>query len=246
MNTFAIANYLVDPIVKLLNAQWLSDITIWSILVRILLSVILSGLVGMERAAKRHAAGLRTYILVSLGATVAMMTNEFLMAFYGSGDSARLAAQVISGIGFLGAGTILISSRSQIKGLTTAAGLWATACIGISIGAGFYTLALIGSAVVMSALMFLPRFEYYVRDHAKYIEYHIEFSTKEAIRSFIDNCRKQGMVVQSVEFNSAFSSETVFSYSFIIEKRKGDKRNHIQILSDFSKLPFVTFIEELF
>lgn len=241
-----LVNYMSDPLIDLINAEWLGKLTIWSILIRLALAVILGGVVGIERAAKRHAAGLRTYILVSLGAAIAMMTNEFLYNYFEGGDTARLAAQVISGIGFLGAGTIIISSRNRIKGLTTAAGLWATACTGISIGAGFYTLAILGTLTICLVLMFLPRFEYFVRDRARYIEYHIEFKGKDNIRDFIELARNEGIVVQSVEFNQAFSSEAVFSYSFILEKQFKDKRNHKAIIDEFAKLPYILFIEELY
>ncbi len=244
MNFFV--NYWADPISNWMHAEWLSELTVGSIILRLFLAVILGGIVGIERAAKRHAAGLRTYILVSLGACIAMMTNQFLLNYYGSGDAGRLAAQVISGIGFLGAGTILISSRSRIKGLTTAAGLWASACTGISIGAGFYTLAIIATFTIFLVLTFLPRFEYYVRDRARYIEYHVEFKGKDNIREFIDITRREEMNVQSVEFNPAFSSESVFSYSLILEKNAKDKRNHKSIIDEFTKLPYILFIEELY
>ena len=150
-------NRVVDPLVKLLGEDflWLSELTIGSVLVRLLLIVLFSGMIGIERASKRHEAGLRTYILVCIGAAVAMLTNQFIFEAFNTGDVGRIAAQVISGIGFLGAGTILITSRNQIKGLTTAAGLWACACMGISIGVGFYTLTIIGFLLILIVLMLL-------------------------------------------------------------------------------------------
>ena len=141
---------MIDPVVKFLG-DWLDDVSnIWTILIRLILAVIFGGIIGLERASKRHAAGFRTYILVCLGATLAMITNQFICEKSGQGDYARLGAQVISGIGFLGAGTILVTSKNQIKGLTTAAGLWACACMGLSIGIGYYTLAIGGLVVTLS------------------------------------------------------------------------------------------------
>ena len=146
-------NY-VDPLLQLLNLEEvLGDITIWSIITRFILVVICSGVIGVERARRRHAAGLRTYILVGLGAMIVIFTNQYIYEVFNTGDVARLGAQVISGIGFLGAGTILVTSRSQIKGLTTAAGLWACACLGISIGIGFYTLSIIGFILILFVLI---------------------------------------------------------------------------------------------
>ena len=130
---------IVDPIVKLFgeNGSWLANLSFGSIIVRLALAIILAGSIGIERAIKKHAAGLRTYILVCVASCMAMIADAFIVETYGTGDAARFGAQVISGIGFLGAGTILVTSRSQVKGLTTAAGLWAVACLGLTIGAGF-------------------------------------------------------------------------------------------------------------
>ena len=112
-----------------------------SIVIRILFSLVIGGILGLERGLKNRPAGLRTYILVCMGSCIVMMTNQYVYQVYGTGDPVRMAAQVISGIGFLGAGTIIVTRRNQIKGLTTAAGLWASACIGLSIGIGLYEVA---------------------------------------------------------------------------------------------------------
>jgi len=144
-------NY-VDPLIELFNWDKLADLNIFTVLFRLFLAVLCGGILGFERATKHHAAGFRTYILVCLGSTIAMLTNEFLTLSTNTGDPARLGAQVISGIGFLGAGTILITSRNQIKGLTTAAGLWGCACLGLSIGVGFYTVAIFGALFIFVAI----------------------------------------------------------------------------------------------
>ena len=105
-------------------------------LIKLLLATLCGGLVGLEREMKGRPAGLKTFSLVCVGATLAMITNEYIYVTlaHGSGDSARMAAQVISGIGFLGAGTIIVTGQSQVRGLTTAAALWVTASVGIAIG----------------------------------------------------------------------------------------------------------------
>ena len=150
----------IDPITNWLGLEEiLGEISIWSIMVRFILAFLCSGLIGMERARRRHAAGFRTYILVCIGSMIAIFTNQYIFEVYGTGDVGRLGAQVISGIGFLGAGTILVTSRSQIKGLTTAAGLWVSACIGLAIGIGFYTVAIIGTIFALIAFVALPKLE---------------------------------------------------------------------------------------
>jgi putative Mg2+ transporter-C (MgtC) family protein len=129
-----------------------------NILLKLLLSVLIGGVIGWERGAGRRPAGFRTHILVSLGAAVAMLTGEMVTRQYGSGDATRIAAQVVSGIGFLGAGTIL-KVGVNIKGLTTAASLWATACLGLAAGAGLFLMAGIGLVIVLVTLTMLERME---------------------------------------------------------------------------------------
>ena len=112
------------------------------VLARVLLAMLLGGALGLERERKHRPAGLRTYMIVCMSSALVMLTGEYVFRLYGSGDPTRLAAQVISGIGFLGAGTIITTSR-HVVGLTTAAALWASACIGLACGAGFYAGAVV-------------------------------------------------------------------------------------------------------
>ena len=110
-----------------------------AVFVKLLMAAFFGGVIGLERETKRRPAGFRTFVLVCIGSTLAMTTNTYLCEMYGTGDPATIPAQVISGIGFLGAGTIIVTRRNQVKGLTTAAGLWACASMGLAIGAGFYS-----------------------------------------------------------------------------------------------------------
>ena len=121
----------------------LNDLNILSIFVRLLLAMAFGGTIGFERGIRQRAAGLRTHMLLAVGAASTMLVSQYMYASYGVGDPARLSAQVISGIGFLGAGTIIVTRRNQVKGLTTAATLWVTACMGLAVGVGFYACALI-------------------------------------------------------------------------------------------------------
>ena len=107
----------------------MENLTITEILIRMILGMLFSGILGYEREQKGRPAGFRTYIVVCMGAEIAMMTGIYLKIYMGDPDSSRIAAQVISGISFLGAGTILVTKQNQVKGLTTAAGLWAGACL---------------------------------------------------------------------------------------------------------------------
>lgn len=152
----AIQNISIKEIIA-----YLKDINTVSICARVILSMICGGMIGAERSRAHQVAGMRTYMLVCLGATVVMLTGQYMQMFFGTGDPARLGAQVISGIGFLGAGGI-ISSREKIKGLTTAAGLWASACIGLSIGIGFYSAAIIFTIAVFLTLSKFRKVERYI------------------------------------------------------------------------------------
>lgn len=140
--------------------DWFYDLNVFSISLRLLLAVLFGGVIGLERDVHRHTAGFRTHILVCVGAALAMLTNQYISDVWGSDtDPARIGAQVIAGVGFLGVGTILVTGRTHIRGLTTAAGLWASACLGLAVGIGFYEGALIGAALILIVLGLLPRLE---------------------------------------------------------------------------------------
>ena len=131
------------------------------IIIRLLISVLVSGLIGLERQLHRRAAGLRTHILVCVGSTLIMLTSLYIFDIYKDKiaiDPSRIAAGVITGIGFLGAGTI-IRYGEEIRGLTTAASLWVVAALGLAVGCGFYTAAIATTVIVLLTLMFLGRLE---------------------------------------------------------------------------------------
>ena len=236
---------IVDPLAKLLNWTWLEDLTIGSILVRLTLCIICGGLVGVERSKKHMAAGFRTYVLVCLGSAVAMMTNIFLSLMLPDADGARIAAQVISGIGFLGAGTIIVTSRNQIRGLTTAAGLWAVACLGLSIGAGFYTLAIIATTFIVLVLTFLPQFEKFLQRKSLYFPIHVEFPSRTCMKDFLDYVRSKDIKISQIEHNPAYSASGLSVYTMVLYLPHKDERNHQIFLDDFRNLPYVNYIEEL-
>ena len=135
--------------------DYLRELNIASICLRILLSLIIGGILGLERGKNNRPAGFRTYILVCLGSSIVMMTNQYVYQIFGASDPTRMGAQVISGIGFLGAGTIMVTGRQQIKGITTAAGMWTSACCGLAIGTGFYEGAIVGGIIVFLIMEFL-------------------------------------------------------------------------------------------
>ena len=135
------------------------EINLLSVSLRLILALLFGGIIGLERGSNRHPAGFRTHILVCVGAALAMMTNQFILQQFDTGDPARLGAQVITGVGFLGVGTILVTGRHKIKGLTTAAGLWASACLGLAIGIGFYSGAIVAALIIFISLTMAAVFQ---------------------------------------------------------------------------------------
>ena len=236
---------LIDPFVKVTNFEWLQGLNIWSIIIRLIISVLIGGIIGLERAFKHRAAGFRTYIMVCLGATVAMLTNEFICKITGTGDGARLGAQVISGIGFLGAGTIMFTSRNQVKGLTTAAGLWACACLGLAIGVGFYTLAILASIIVVGVFALLPSIEKIVTIRAKRFSIHIEFENRENLKEFINAARELEFRILSVEHNPAYSHSGLSVYTIELKVQNNKKISHKKYIEEFQKYSYVNFVEEI-
>lgn len=138
----------------------LNEFNIWSVICRVLLATVLGGVIGFEREKHGRAAGLRTHILICVGSALTSLIGLFATNTLGTGgDAFRISAQVVSGIGFLGVGMIMVRNRTIITGLTTAAGLWATAIIGIAVGYGFYVGALVTTLICVTSVALFGVFE---------------------------------------------------------------------------------------
>ena len=179
-----------------------------SVIVRLVVAMICGGLIGIERASKRRAAGFRTYMVVCLGATLAMLLNQYIDSMLvnvwqitQTTDAARLGAQVINGIGFLGAGTIIFTGSQQVKGLTTAAGLWASACMGLAIGAGFYEAALIACLMIVLVITLFGHVEAFIMKHSRNMNLLVHFETLEDVSVVMEKIRAGNNVVYGVEMN---------------------------------------------
>ncbi|MDE6265728.1 MAG: MgtC/SapB family protein [Muribaculaceae bacterium] len=135
------------------------NITATSSVFKLMLSMLLGGIVGFERKSKGQNAGIRTFALISMGATMAMILSVYVMQEYHGGDPGRMAAQVLSGIGFLGAGAI-IQMKGSVRGLTTAAGIWIVATIGLAVGIGLYFISLFATGMIILVLVQFERFEH--------------------------------------------------------------------------------------
>lgn len=172
-------DYLVEVIIKA-TSDWKFVI---EIVLRAGLAVLIGGIFGSERARHGRAAGMRTHILVCLGAALTSMTGTYLVDYMNyTGDVTRISAQVVSGIGFLGVGMIIIKNNNVVSGLTTAAGIWATSIVGIALGCGFYLGAIISSLFMFIAIVLLSKLERYKRrNEVVYIEIDDMYKTNKVI-----------------------------------------------------------------
>ena len=171
---------------------YLEDFSAGSVAIRLALALILSGIIGLERTKHGRQAGMRTHILVAVGACLASLIGVFAVKEGFATDPMRLGAQVVSGIGFLGAGIILIQNRSRIVGLTTSAGLWNTAVLGLALGIGFYEGGLICFFISLVTSLLLPKIEYWFSKNDQYTMVYIELSDSSFVNAFYDELRASG------------------------------------------------------
>lgn len=194
----------------------LYELSFTTVIIRTLLAIIIGGVVGLERGMKNKAAGFRTYILVCVGSASVMMTNQFIFEHFGTGDPTRMGAQVISGIGFLGAGTILTTHRSQVRGLTTAAGLWTSACIGLAAGIGFYLGAITGGITVLLILTLLERVKGMIQNRSLVFECYIIFDSIESFNQLLKDSLTNDMQILNIhaEASGTHPGHYVYNISF--------------------------------
>ena len=222
----------------------LRELTLVSICLRIFCAVVIGGLIGLERGMKNRPAGLRTYMVVCLGACLIMMTNHYVCQVFNTGDPVRLGAQVVSGIGFLGAGTIVVTRRNQIKGLTTAAGLWASAGVGLALGIGFYEAAIVGGFAVFFVMTILQKMDHNMHRKTKTIEVYVELSHDCTLSTFLANVRSQDIEVRDTmrEYESD-NEESARAYFTTLRLQK--RQHHLDVIDKLRKIPGVLCLEEL-
>ena len=191
--------------------------------IRMGLAVLCGGLIGIEREYKRRPAGFRTHILICLGAAMTAMTGQFLaLELQYPTDITRLGAQVVAGIGFIGAGTIIVTQHQRVKGLTTAAGLWASAIVGLAIGAGFFEGGILATGLILLAETIFSKLEYYVMRHTPEVNLYVQYTGKEALEEVMRLFQRGNVKVLHMEITRAPGSELqdVYALFFLrLEKR---------------------------
>ncbi|MCL2392816.1 MAG: MgtC/SapB family protein [Oscillospiraceae bacterium] len=227
--------------------ETLMEINAVSISVRLAMAMVLGGIIGLERGIKRRAAGMRTYMLVCIGATLVMITNQFLAGIFEFTDPARMGAQVISGIGFLGVGTIIITRDRQVRGLTTAAGLWASACMGLAIGVGFYSGALIGMAFIFFVTTVMHKFDTELVRRSRALDVYMEITDSSHIYLVLDHLREHRIKVKYMEVMrpkydyKENCAKTALLLSLFLPSRK----IHYEVISKIGEMEHVNFIEQV-
>ncbi|MGN1014402.1 MAG: MgtC/SapB family protein [Butyricicoccus sp.] len=223
----------------------LRDVTLLSVTLRLILAVLCGGMIGIERAYKRRPAGFRTHILVCLGASITTLTSQYLylcMHYYT--DMARLGAQVIAGIGFIGAGTIIVTRRQRVKGLTTAAGLWASAIVGLAIGGGFYEGALLSTFLILFAELVFSKLELRMLRNAPEINLYMEYTGKSCLDSVLRLFREHGVKILNMEITRSHGSKKHNACAlFTLRLHKSYRVD--DVLHDVSKTNGVILVEEI-
>ncbi len=186
----------------------LRDVTLESVALRMCLAVLCGGIIGLERTFRCRPAGFRTHMLICLGASITTLTSQFLlvhMQYYT--DMARMGAQVVAGIGFIGAGTIIVTRHQRVKGLTTAAGLWTAAIVGLALGAGFYEGGLVTTAMVLVAELLLSKIERLVLRNSTELNLYVRYEDSQTMERILTFLRDNQIKVLSMEITRPKGSE---------------------------------------
>lgn len=223
--------------------EFLQGYTEIAVAIRLVIATILGSLIGWERITRRHNAGIKTFALVSLGAAVATALNVFF-ADMGGVDVSRIPSSVVSGIGFLGAGTILLTGRNQIKGLTTAASLWVTAMMGMAIGGGFLSIGFVCFILVMISNSVLAKLSQTVEEHNRYISIYIEVEKAKGVtrlRKFFAESDYELLSITKTKEKTLQDTDTAIAVDIDL----GTSTDHQKIINLINSLEYVNYVEEI-
>lgn len=221
------------------------DLNFCSVALRMLLAVICGGIIGIERACKRRPAGFRTHILICLGAAMTTLTSQYLyLELHYYTDMARLGAQVVAGVGFIGAGTIIVTRRQRVKGLTTAAGLWAAAIIGLALGGGFYEGGILTTVLILLAELLFSKWEYRILDTAPEVNLYMEYNGKLCLESVLRFYREHELKLLDMEITRHADGDKNTSCA-IFTLRLNKQCKEEWLLTQLHEIKDVVIVEEL-
>lgn len=237
---------ITDPIANFLGS-WSVQLNSYSIVFRIILSVFLSALIGWERSTKRHSAGLRTFMIVTLSGTVTMLIDLHINSIY-NGHYFILSALSIVSAARIATRTLFFTSRNQIMGLTTSVSLWCSCILGLAIGAGLYSITAISYLVVLLCLSKLPYLEFFLKNRSNHFEIHLELKNSLNLQNFVTTIRKLGLIIDAIEMNPAYANSGLSVYSIAITISNEELKNyktHKEIIDALSTLDYIYHIEEI-
>ena len=218
--------------------------SVLSIVLRLLFSVIIGTVIGIDRSMKRRGAGIKTHVLVCMGATLVMITGQFIQLNYeGNMDVARLGAQVISGVGFLGVGTIVITGHNQVRGLTTAAGLWLCACVGLALGIGFMEGVITSLILTVFTFKILTKVDQWMIKYATILDLYVEFETNKGVSLLVNELHKREIPINSFEIGKSKIKGEGPNAIISIEVKHQKERD--SIMSQLRGMNYVKYMEEL-
>lgn len=226
--------------------DFIRDMDFLAVMCRLLLAMLCGGVIGIEREYKRRPAGFRTHILICLGASMTTLTSQYLfLTMHLFTDVGRLGAQVIAGIGFIGAGTIIVTKRKRVKGLTTAAGLWTSAIIGLVCGAGYVECAIFATVMVLVAELLLVKVEYRFVHKVNDVNLYIEYADAVCIESIIRIAKENHITMNGLEITRVAGEGDSHYYCAVLTLQASRKQLDEKIVKSISNLEDVINIEEL-
>ena len=246
MDSVSVFTVVKDPLSGLLGIS--QALTLGTILLRIILSLVLGAVIGWERSNKRHSAGLRTFMLAFLIGTVTAILDCCVFAASDSHGMFLLSACVIIGASIIAVHSMFYSSRNQIKGLTTAVGLWISVVIGIALGLGFYTVALVTYIALLCILFWFPPLELAFNNRSNHFEVHLELTSSVCLQDFVTVIRRLGLRIDEIEQNPAYvgSGLSVYTISISVSNEMLKKyKTHAEIIEALKSLDYVYYIEEM-
>lgn len=224
--------------------DYLHQVNLVSMPLRFAIAILGGGIIGMSRGKRQHAAGLRTHLLVCIGAASVMITSLYLAQNLGvPGDAFRMPAQVVSGVGFLGAGSILVTGKRHVTGLTTAAGLWASACMGLAAGAGFYEGALMMCILIYIVLVSLNKLDSTHVKASRVMNVYVELKSGVPLSALLRAVKSLGIQINDIQDIGSRSAET---HGYILELEiMRPELGHAEAAELVAKIGQVEFCEEM-
>ena len=216
---------------------------IQNILVRVIVATVLGGVIGLDRGMKHRGAGTKTITVVCLGATLVMLTEQYIQInFAGLANMTRMAAQVISGVGFIGVGTIIVS-KHRVRGLTTAATLWASACVGLAVGIGFVEGGILITVMMLLSLHILPYVERFATRHSRYCNVFFDLERSRHLHAVIQSLKEADITIDSLEMSGPDDGEDGISVHMVLYMKRTTERAEIyEILMKTDKVSSVDFL----